>query len=139
MGRYYIDTCVWRDFYEDRVGPRGRPLGEYAAKLIMKLISDKEEIIISNAVFRELEADYSDEDITIMLDMVSRMGKLVRVRTTYEEADEANVISKERNLPKGDALHAVVARDNEAIIVSQDKHFQKLKDIVGMVQPEELI
>ncbi len=139
MTRYYIDTCVWRDFYEGRVGPGGRPLGDYASRLIMKLISSKDEIVISNAAIRELKADYSEEDISIMLDMVSRMARLIRVRTNYEEADEANMICKERNLPFTDVLHALVARDEKAILVSQDKHFIRLNDIVKNIRPEELI
>jgi predicted nucleic acid-binding protein len=139
MARYYLDTCIWRDYYEERIGPGGRPLGSYAFKLIMRLISNKDEIIISNAVFRELESDYSEEEITLMLGMISKIGRFILVKTTDEGANEASAISKVRILPFTDVLHAITARNNNAMIISQDKHFQKLKDIVRSIRPDDLI
>lgn len=52
---------------------------------------------------------------------------------------EAKDIAKKRNLPKGDTLHAIIARDNKAILVSRDKPFKKLKDFCIVVKPEEII
>ena len=58
---------------------------------------------------------------------------------TRDEYAEADKISKERRVLLGDALHAIIARDNDAILVSQDKHFQLLKDVVYVKRPEQLI
>lgn len=30
--RYFIDTSIWIDFYEDRIGYKDEPLGDYAFK-----------------------------------------------------------------------------------------------------------
>ena len=38
MQKYYIDTCVWRDYYENRFSKSGKPFGKYAACLFMKII-----------------------------------------------------------------------------------------------------
>ena len=35
--RYFIDTSIWMDFYEDRAGFKGEPLGDYAFKLLSKI------------------------------------------------------------------------------------------------------
>jgi len=42
-------------------------------------------------------------------------------------------------VPAGDALHAIVARDNDLILVTRDRHFRKLEDISKHYKPEELI
>jgi len=35
-------------------------------------------------------------------------------------------------------LHAILAKEYKAVLVSQDKHFQKLKSIVNVKRPEEI-
>jgi len=64
------------------------------------------------------------------------------IRQFVESADKtgrAKDISLKRNLPKGDVLHALIARDNKAILVTLDKHFKKLLDIVESKRPQDLI
>ena len=39
--KYLLDTCIWRDFYEDRFSKINRPLGKYAHDLFMKIIKNK--------------------------------------------------------------------------------------------------
>ena len=58
---------------------------------------------------------------------------------TDEEIDEAKKLALERDVPRRDAFHAVVARDNEAILITRDYHFQKLKDISIPRLPEDFI
>ena len=52
---------------------------------------------------------------------------------------EAKKIAKERNLPSGDALHSIIARDNDLILVTRDNHFKELTDISKYYKPEEII
>jgi len=56
-----------------------------------------------------------------------------------DQRDEAMKISKERNLPPGDVLHAIIARDHKLIMITRDKHFKELEDITIHYKPEELI
>ena len=42
-------------------------------------------------------------------------------------------------IPKRDALHALIAKDNNAILVTYDKHFQKLSEIIKPKKPDEII
>ncbi|MBN1376781.1 PIN domain-containing protein [Candidatus Woesearchaeota archaeon] len=48
-------------------------------------------------------------------------------------------ISRKINIPKNDVLHAILARDNNAILVTRDKHFYKLAEKIIVKKPEELI
>ena len=58
---------------------------------------------------------------------------------TLQQIKEAEKIAVERKIPKGDALHAIVARDNNSILVTRDRHFRKLTDISEYHRPEDLI
>ena len=136
--RYYLDTCIWRDHYENRFGKTGRPLGKYATKLIMKILSDKNVILFSEFTIRELRKDLTKEEINDMLNLLFISGTLKKVGISEEEYREARKISKEKGLPLGDVLHVIISRNNKAVLVSQDWHFKKLKNLVSVKAPEEI-
>ena len=50
----------------------------------------------------------------------------------------AREIKSELNIPFGDALHAIVAKDNDAILITRDKHFLEI-DFIECYKPEDLI
>ena len=134
--KFYIDTAIWMDYYEDRKDP-SKNLGEFAFKLLCALLASKSIIVVSSFLLRELEVAYSIDQIRgLTLPFESLMERVV---VLDQQRNEATSISKERNLPKGDALHAILARDAGAILVTRDKHFQSLTDICEVVKPEELI
>jgi len=62
-----------------------------------------------------------------------------KIMVNKEQVLESTKISKERNLPKGDVLHAIIARDNDLVLITRDNHFKKLKDISLHYKPEEII
>ena len=64
-------------------------------------------------------------------------NNLIKVDSTIHQKESALKVSIKRKAPKGDVLHALIARDNEAILITQDKHFRKLKDIVLVKKPED--
>jgi predicted nucleic acid-binding protein len=137
--RYYFDTCIWRDHYENRFGLGGRPLGGYATKLFIKILRKKDNLFFSEFIIRELKSDYKEEEIIKMLNILFVSGVLKRVELTEKDYKEAKSIGTMRNLPHGDVLHAILARKSRAILVSQDKHLQRLRDIVNVKRPEEII
>jgi len=136
---FYLDTCIWRDFYEGRFGQRGKPLGKYASLFFIKIMKSNNKILFSDVNHNELRQAFSIKDINNMLQLLFIIGILGKVESTKEDALEANYIRKKRSIPFGDALHAVIARKNNAIMVSRDKHFLELTDIVEVKKPEELI
>ncbi|MFO8016960.1 MAG: PIN domain-containing protein [Candidatus Woesearchaeota archaeon] len=136
---YYLDTCIWRDFYEDRFGQEGRPLGMYATRLVMKILKNKNQILYSEALIRELKKAYAEDQINDMLNLLFLNNVLVRIEITREEYKEARKISQQRDIPLVDCLNAVQARNHGAVVISQDKHFSDLRDIAQVSKPQHII
>jgi len=135
--KYYIDTSIWMDLLEDRKGFHNEPLGGYALKLFALIKAKNYILVISDLLIRELESNYSPEQINGMILPFQNIIKKIFVTT--EQRDQAREIAQKRNLPIGDVLHAFIARDNNLIFITRDKHFKQLEDITKSYKPEELI
>ena len=48
-------------------------------------------------------------------------------------------LAKPRNISQADALHAILARDNDAKLISRDWDYEKLKHITKAKLPEDFI
>ena len=133
--RYYLDTAIWRDLHDNRKD-KSKNLGELAFELFGRIRSNKEKIVYSDFVVEELSRAYDEQTISKLFKNVSAL--LEKVEISEKQMKEAAVLSKELNIPFGNALHGVLARDNNAIMVTRDKHFKKLKDKIVVKKPEEL-
>jgi predicted nucleic acid-binding protein len=132
--RFYLDTSIWIDFYEDRKGYNDEPLGEYAWKLLSMILLGNYQIILSDINLFELSDYYSIEQINGMIKQFDHL--IVRAFRTRDQIARAKKISEERNLPRGDVLHALIAKENSAIFIARDNHFRLLKDIIEYHKPE---
>lgn len=129
----YLDTSIWLDYYEKR-----DLNGEHALKLIMKIIRTDKIILYSDLHTRELKnVGYTIDQINAIFQIL-KQNNIRHVHIYTAQIVEARSLTSQRNVPTKDALHSVLARDNDAILISRDKHFEKLKDIVGTKKPEEL-
>ena len=135
--KYYIDSSIWIDLYEDRKGYNNEPLGEYALKLLAMIKAQEKTIVISDRLIRELEAFYSIAEINGMMKPFEKITR--RVMSTEMQKNEAKRIAQERSIPLGDALHAILARDNKLILITRDNDFRKLNDVSKSYKPEEII
>ena len=135
--KYYLDTSIWMYIFENRKGFKNEPLGEYGMKLIFKILSNQNMIAISDIVIFELEKFYNYNQLINMMKPFIKQTEVVRF--TQKQRREAIKISKEMNIPKGDVLHAIIARDNNFIMISRDRHFEKLSFIIKAYKPEEFI
>lgn len=132
--KYYFDTSIWMDHYLER-GDNGK----FALRLILKIIAEDSIIIFSNFVEKELKSiGISKTEIHAFLQIV-KPEHIKIVHVTKEQFEEARKIAKQRSVPLGDVIHAVVARDHQAQLVSRDWDFEKLKDITKSKKPEDLI
>lgn len=134
--KYYIDTAIWRDLHENRKD-KHKPLGELAFELFIKISINKEKILHSDFVVEELSHAYGEQTINKLFKNVSEL--LEKVEINEKQVKEATILSKELKIPFGDSLHGVLARDNDAIMVTRDRHFRKLKDKITIKKPEDLI
>lgn len=133
--KYYLDTQIWVDHYLKR-----EPFGEAALKLILKVISKGFIIVFSNYIEKELkDVGLSPTEINFLLSMI-KPDHIKRVSVTKIQFEEAHRLAKQRDIPLGDAIHAILARDHEAQLVSRDeKDFSKIKDVILMKEPKDLI
>lgn len=137
--KYLIDTCVWRDFYEARSSKTGNPLGKYATNLFTKILKKRDKILFSKALIWELKKDYDEKEINDMLNLLVLNKILISLEISKEEHLEAKKLCQERNIPYVDCLNAVQARNNSAVLITQDAHFfEKLSDITRPVRPQEI-
>ncbi len=135
--RYYLDTCIWMDYFENRMD-KFRPLGEWALMLINKIIEEGDNIIYSDIVEEELKGVYSAETILSIIRIVPS-DLVIEVESSLNQLKEAMRLSKELRIPKNDALHAILARDNDVVLITRDKHFYELAEEVEIRKPEDLI
>jgi predicted nucleic acid-binding protein len=136
MTKYYLDTSVWMDYYEDRKDP-SKDIGEMAFRLLWKLLASNSKLVVSTFLLSELKTAYSLDKIRGLTIPFEKL--MEKVDVSDKQREEAKKISEKRRIPKGDAIHAILARDNNAILVSRDKHFKMLKDVCEVMRPEEII
>jgi predicted nucleic acid-binding protein len=137
LEKYYADTSIWIDIYEDRKGYNNEPLGDYALKFFSILKAQSKTLIITDILLRELESFYSIAEINGMMKPFEEI--IERIMSTKSQREEARLIASERQIPPGDALHAIIARDSKLILVTRDNDFRKLRDIASYHRPEEII
>lgn len=123
--------------YDNRSGYKNEPLGDYAWQLLAKIKAENGKIVLTDFLIRELEVNYSMEQINGIFVLFEK--HIERIVVTKEQRDEAKKIGEQRKVPPGDVIHALVARDNKLILVTRDNHFNSLKDIALYYKPEELI
>jgi len=137
MKRFYLDACIWRDYFEDRED-RFRPLGEWAFRLIKKIIEDGDLFVISDVLIEELREPYTSEEIKNLFEIVPKKLSL-KIEYSKKQLRRAFEIKNKFNIPFKDALHSILAKDNNAILITRDKHFYELIGEVDVRKPEDLI
>ena len=85
--KYYLDTSVWMDYYEERRDP-SKNIGEIAFKLLYKLLASKSKIVVSTFLFRELEVTYSLEKIIGLTMPFEKL--MIKVDVSDKQREEAN-------------------------------------------------
>ena len=135
--KFYVDTSVWRDYFEDRVD-NIRPLGEFAFQFLKKCRKRGATIIVSDIVIDELEKRMSKEQIEGLLSDFKEI--IVIVNHTKEQIEEAFDFRRKSNyaFPLADILHSIIARDKSATVVTRDKHFEEI-GLVKVNAPEEAL
>lgn len=84
-----------------------------------------------------MEGGYLEFEIEDILNKLASI--IIYTEATDKEIGKSKDLSQKRNIPKGDALHALIARDNNAILITFDNHFKKLGDIIKFYTPKDFI
>jgi predicted nucleic acid-binding protein len=132
--KYYFDTSIWLDYYLKRASN-----GKIALKLILKIIDENGVIVYSDFILKEFKRlGFTTNEINSIL-RIAKPDHIKGIHLNKEQLSEAAKLSKQRDIPLGDCIHALLARDNELQLVSRDHHFTRLKDIADTKLPEDLI
>ena len=133
---FYVDTAIWRDYFEDRRDSIN-PLGEFASQFLKKCEKNRYSVIVSSAVKKELLDYYSQERVNQVFSSFKDI--IAEVDYSKKQAEEAfNFwLSAKKKFPFYDILHSIIARDNKAVLVTRDRHFEEI-GIVECVLPEEV-
>jgi predicted nucleic acid-binding protein len=135
MSLYYLGTSIWIDYYEKR-----EQQGEYARLVLEKIIKEESRVCISDIVIKEIKRlGYNVNNMYNIISILQPaiIKKIVRVNKT--QSKEARVLARLKRIPFLDAIHSILARDNEAILISRDRHFEQTKSIVKTMAPEEML
>ncbi len=132
---YYWDANIWLDIYEKR-----GYANEMATKLFKKIIITNGIIFYSDLIVDELKkVGYSQYEI-LQIFNIAKPDHLKRAHIYKKQIDEARRVAKKNDVPEADALHAILARDNQFTLVSRDqKDFPKLRFIWPASLPEDLL
>ncbi|MBI2654196.1 type II toxin-antitoxin system VapC family toxin [Candidatus Woesearchaeota archaeon] len=123
---FYLDTSIWLDFYEKR-----EENGELAFKLILKIINQNLKVAYSDLHIKEFKnLGYTQNEINSILSIV-KPNNIKHIHIYREQKEEAKKTARQRNVPEGDILHAILCRDNNLQLISRDLDFEKLKDIAN--------
>lgn len=137
--RFYLDTSIWRDYFEDR-RDNIRPLSEFAFWFLKDCEKKGTEVLVSDTVVLELKRYFPDEKIkqifssfqNIIRNIVAIEAELFEARTEW--------LKRNKRLPYNDVLHAVLAKHRGAVLIARDKHFlEELSSIVEVEKPEDAI
>ncbi|MFH1424376.1 MAG: PIN domain-containing protein [archaeon] len=136
MTKLYVDSNVWIDLWADRmIGLI--PVGHYAENMVERALACEFNLVVSDFILKEVEhnLNINAEERLIPL---KQAGKLQVEKVDSRTFAEAKTMSFERNIPIHDAMHALMARKVGALLITRDKHFQELTDIVKTLEPSEL-
>ena len=135
--RFYLDTSIWLDLFEER---NEEHLHKYTLiqQLLDKIMQLNGFIVYSKIILNELaDAGYSFYELPILFKPYRPF--LIYVSYNHYHAGKARDLALKRNVPLADAFHALLAREHKAILVSRDRDFKRLRDIIVTKAPEELL
>lgn len=116
--RYYFDTSIWLDIWENR-DEANLPKGSNARKLLKRIIQSNEEIVYSDIVVSELvENGYSFWEVEHIFASMSLI--LVYIEQSEKIFRKSRDLAMKRGIPIKDALHALLARSSKSIIISRE-------------------
>lgn len=135
MALLYVDTNVFLDLVLDRKNLFGKDLAGPAARMFTRAIKCEFYIAVSAPTLIEAYRQVNPEALKMLLAMIEK--KLVPVRYTHEDVDEAKIRSSDNF---DDALHIVLAEKLKAdkIITRNVDHFMKIGTKIPIEKPDYL-
>ncbi|MDD4878507.1 MAG: type II toxin-antitoxin system VapC family toxin [Candidatus Nanoarchaeia archaeon] len=132
----YIDTNVYLDLLIGRHSGL-MPNDEIARNILNRALKCEFHIIICDFLLMEIENHAKKETVDSAFKSLIKADKVLFEAVTSEDKRKAHLLSK--NAPFGDCVHFVIAeRCGAEYLVTNDKHFDKLKNKVKIIKPNLL-
>jgi len=137
--KIYVDTNIFLDWWLDRADNL-RPIGEFAFRLFKQAVSCRFDVLVSDYTVSELMNVLCFSESRVLGDvlvLLKEADKLFIVSASPAQKEEAEKFAGLHGLPRTDVLHAILARDNDAVLVTRDRHFEEI-GICRTAKPENL-
>jgi predicted nucleic acid-binding protein len=135
--KFYVDTCVWLDYLQERKGFNDEDLGGFASVFFKEVILKKHFIVVSKHLVYELSKFYNE--VIDLFKILEKLKILIVVDVLREDILFAKNLSLERNVSCADSLHAILANKENAVLVTQNiKDFIKFKDFLIFKKPQNV-
>lgn len=141
--KLYLDSCVFLNVWFDEMVSEGSSFAA-SKKILEEIINCTYNLVISKLTLIEL-AKRLDTTEEVILDYFLKpfkiIDKLEIIKVTQRIAEEAIHFGSSYGVHKSDALHGMLSKLNECILVTQDKNLYDAakKFSVEVKKPEELI
>lgn len=140
--RIYIDTCVYRDYLEERKSEFGRDLFEPAYKLFKSIRENKHEVIISTHLIQELGNIFTSERCRDLLQKL-KIKSAKYFDGDVKQAKKLGLKYLGSEDEYKDALHMIIAKRENAIYVVTTNfiHFDLLNEEfkLDVKRPKEIL
>lgn len=117
------------------------PLGEFAFQFVKRAVSCEFTFVICDLILNEVASHLKTDKERVLALIFSELTKKQKLQI-IDYSDElvlaAKKLARERALPLNDCIFALIAKEEGLIVVSRDKHFEQLSDIVFCFKPEDL-
>lgn len=137
MKKIYVDSNIFLDFWLDRMTGL-KPANYYAEELFKNCIRCLYKIVISENTIIELSENFPAKNIEKKLDVFKKLSKLEIVSVQIDDLIKAKKLALDRDIPVHDAVHALIAKKLMIPLITRDKHFSQVDDLITVKAPEEL-
>lgn len=107
MNKYYLDIQIWIDCLQGR------------SKIIDNLLQRNAIIIYSDILEEELLMKFLREELAYKLSLIPSEN-IIKIKLNEIQYMTAEKIAKRNNLGINDVIHAVIARDNQATLITDN-------------------
>jgi len=139
MKSYYVDTCIYLNLWKKEIDEE-KDLGELAKNFFEKIENEDSVIYYSGFLLKELLFLLSTEEYLQKRELFDSSPNFKKIILTREEHKLSSKISKDKGVSLYDAIHMLLAKKTNSILVTRDKELIQLAEnySVEVKRPEEL-
>ena len=140
MAKYYLDSCIWLNFFKkEGDSSKGKAYWKIAKDFIENIKNNNNKIIVSTIVLKELSFK---EEFNVIKKFFKDEEYIEIIKTNSEDYKFARKLENETNFQISfyDYLHIAISKRLEIPLITRDKELIEIaKNILPVNKPEDLI